>query len=160
MLAETLQRRAARQILEDLYKSTIRKRHGAWAFARIPEGSKLEASAVRFIKLCHKLGKEPREVLEEVLSNYSSEWCMQTFKREWPPIGVLISDKSIAKIQHKINPIAIKVDKSNLNETVEKFLVILNSITKEEALECIKNGWPAGSPKVREELKRRITSGK
>lgn len=117
-------------------------------FVRSPKvkpGSKTEASAVAFWKLQEQTGRSVVTLLCASLDQYSVAWCLQTFKTTYPPLTVVISDKSRTRLAREFSR-PVEVDASVMRgQASEMAVTVKSALGLEGALELLDSGWPADS---------------
>lgn len=139
----------------EAYTKAIRSVYGQRPFAKIKPGSKTAENCLKFVELAHSVGKHPVSLMKEALAFFDEDFCQRVFKRPYPMITVLISEKTIGRL-HTQNKPTVKVTKSNFKSIVDQFWPILREMDPVMARDAVKGGWPEGAPEVRKELMRRL----
>lgn len=99
-------------------------------------------NAVNFFNLSVSLREPLYDLIAIGLCIYSEEWCKKTFKRIYPPLPVLLTPKTRARICLEI-PKYIKTAYKNV--ITERVALVLNIFDKKTQLALIESGALVGN---------------
>lgn len=148
---------AARLLVKDAYEKVVRGRFNRHVKANLPPAGKLADNAMAFFKLSRSRKATLEELMGEALVVYSEDWCRKAFRTPWPPLSVVLSDKTRAKIGENVVEV-VEVSPQNRTRIVSRYLEVLRSMDRKDAIECVKGGWPPGPEAVRRALIKELTN--
>ena len=142
--------------VEDSYKKAINKLHNVkFMNIFIKPGSKTAKNCIKFVELANSTGKSILKLTEEALSFFDPEFCQRIFKRDYPQVTFIVSEKTINRLYLQNKP-TIKINKKDYEKVADQYMGVLVSMDSEMAIEAIKGGWPDDAPQVRKILIRRL----
>ena len=157
MLHDGWQYGRIRELIESFYRTIVKKRTGKFVATKIKVGGATDSSAMQFWKLQKSTGRSVAELMTAAFDRFSTSWCVQRFKRPYPPLPITIGPKSRQWLAHTFHPV-IELDEATLIKTAAEIAeMIINSMGKEGAQECVESGWPLDK-QVREKVKEIVNS--
>lgn len=139
------------------YIQIINKKFGKFIRIKAPITGKHFQNCVDFFDLAHENNIPIHSLMSASLAYFPKWWCNKIFKRDYPSITILVSEKARSRGLKDIPKEADGVDK-----IVDFYLHQLNGMSPTASLELIDNGFLEGmdynmKEKIILELKRRMT---
>lgn len=84
----------------DAYYSIVKIISGSsFIKSKMPQkGTKLWSNCRTFYEIAEMQKKSIKTLIDTSISRFSADWCMETFKRPYPPISVVTSEKSLINL--------------------------------------------------------------
>lgn len=141
----------------DAYVRAVARVHNQRAYVKITPGSKTAGNCIKFVEAVRLTGKSPTKFMEEALAFFEPEFCQRICRKDYPMITFVISEKTLGRLIKQNKPI-VKITKANFESIADQYMVVLNSMDKNMAIQSVMGGWPDGAPEVRKVLLSRLRS--
>lgn len=131
------------ELVCSFYRSIVGREFGKRVRPKVKPGSKTETSVLAFWDLQGQTGRSVIQLLEASMGQYSSGWCVQTFHVPYPPLTVVVSEKSRTRLARSLSR-PVGVDATFMRrQAAEMAATVKAALGLEGALELLDSGWPA-----------------